>query len=96
MPSRKIQFTPGEFYHIYNRGNARQNIFYNDKDMYRFLQAIYISNSGSLICGIEELENNKSGYTLAEIKNIFDSNNITPNTLVKIYADCLMPNHFHF
>lgn len=96
MPSRKIQFIPGEFYHIYNRGNARQNIFYNDKDMYRFLQAMYISNSNSLILGIEELERNKSGYTLAQIEEILASNKVTPNTLVKICVDCLMPNHFHF
>jgi len=96
MPTRKIQFTPGEFYHIYNRGNARQDIFYNDKDMYRFLQAIYLSNSSSLIFGIEELERNKNGYTLEEIKKVFIGSKITPNVLVKICADCLMPNHFHF
>lgn len=96
MPIRKIQFTPGEFYHIYNRGNARQNIFCNDKDRYRFLQAMYISNSNNLICGIEQLEKDKSGYTLAEIQEIFTKNKIIPNTLVKICADCLMPNHYHF
>jgi putative transposase len=96
MPTRKIQFAPGEFYHIYNRGNARQNIFYEEKDMYRFLQAMYISNSNGLICGVEQLEKDKSGYTLAEIQKIFVKNKITPNTLVKICADCLMPNHYHF
>jgi len=96
MPSRKVQFAPGEFYHIYNRGNGRQNIFYNDRDMYRFLQAMYISNSNSPICGIEDLEKNKSGYTLSEIEKIFTDNNVVPNTLVKICADCLIPNHFHF
>ena len=64
--------------------------------MYRFLQAAYISNSSSLICGVEDLENNKSGYTLAEIQKVFADNNIFPNTLVKICVDCLMLNHFHF
>ena len=74
MPLRKLQFCPGEFYHIYNRGNAKQNIFYNDRDRYRFLQAMYLSNSSNSFIGIEELERNKSGYTLAEIKNILENN----------------------
>jgi len=96
MPIRKTQFRPGQFYHIYNRGNARQNIFVNDKDRYRFLQAIYLSNSSRSFLSIEELERNKSGYTLEEIKKIIESNDVSYEPLVKIYADCLMPNHFHF
>ncbi|MFA7676377.1 MAG: transposase [Candidatus Shapirobacteria bacterium] len=33
---------------------------------------------------------------MAEIQEIFTKNKIIPNTLVKICADCLMPNHYHF
>ncbi len=96
MPIRKLQFTPSQFYHIYNRGNARQNIFVNDKDRYRFLQAMYLSNNSSSFLSIEELERNKSGYTLEEIKKIIENNDVNREPLVKICADCLMPNHFHF
>src|SRR3989344_6160494 len=96
MPIRKVQFYPGEFYHVYNRGNAKQNIFKNDKDRYRFLQAMYLSNSNTSFLVIEELERRKSGYTLAELKEIIENNKITYNPLVRISADCLMPNHFHF
>lgn len=96
MPIRKIQFTPGSFYHIFNRGNARQDIFYHDKDRYRFLQAMYISNNSNSFVGISDLERNKSGYTLLEIKKIFEDNKVKFDPLVRICADCLMPNHFHF
>lgn len=96
MPTRKLQFAPGEFYHVYNRGNARQDIFNNDKDRYRFLQAMYLSNNSNSFLAIEELERSKSGYTLEEIKRIIDSSGVVYNSLVRICADCLMPNHFHF
>jgi len=96
MPVRKIQFSPGEFYHIFNRGNGRQTIFYNDKDRYRFLQAMYLSNNKNSFVGVGDLDRNKSGYTLADIEKIFEDDKITYDPLVKICADCLMPNHFHF
>jgi len=96
MPQRKIKFSPNEFYHIYNRGNGKQDIFYNDKDIYRFLQAIYLSNNSNSFVGIEELERNKRGYTLVEIKNVLENNKIIYDPLVRICADVLMPNHYHF
>lgn len=96
MPLRKIQFIPGEFYHIFNRGNAKQIIFYNDRDRYRFLQAMYLSNNSNSFLGISELEKNKSGYTLLEIRDILEEHKISYEPLVRICADCLMPNHFHF
>jgi len=96
MPIRKVQFFPGEFYHIFNRGNGRQNIFYDDKDRYRFLQAVYLSNNNNFFRGIEDLNRSKSGYTLADIKILLEDNKIPYTPLVRVCADCLMPNHFHF
>lgn len=37
-------FVIGEYYHIYNRGNRKEKIFLNEKDMWRFLQAIRFFN----------------------------------------------------
>lgn len=96
MPIRKIQFAPGEFYHIFNRGNSKQDIFHTDKDRYRFLQAVWLSNNSNSFRGIGELERSKSGYTLADIKNLLEKNKIPYDPLVQIYADVLMPNHYHF
>jgi len=96
MPARKVQFFPGEFYHLFNRGNGRQDIFYDDKDRYRFLQAMYLSNNSNSFIGVGDLDRKKSGYTIADIKKIFEGNKIIYDPLVKICADVLMPNHFHF
>ena len=38
----------------------------------------------------------KKGYTLVDIKEYFEKNEIGFDPFVKIYADCLMPNHYHF
>ncbi|PIS17466.1 MAG: hypothetical protein COT59_00505 [Candidatus Nealsonbacteria bacterium CG09_land_8_20_14_0_10_42_14] len=34
---RRIKITPGEYYHIYNRGNNKQPIFLDERDWLRFL-----------------------------------------------------------
>jgi len=96
MPKRKLQFAPKEFYHIFNRGNGRQNIFYSDKDRYRFLQATYLSNFSKSNLNIGFLERHKNGYTLSDIEKIVKKDKIFIDPIVKICADCLMPNHFHF
>jgi putative transposase len=38
MPSRKVDFAPGQHYHLYNRGNNRQNIFFERENYLYFLQ----------------------------------------------------------
>jgi len=96
MPVRKVKFTPGGFYHAFNRGNGKQDIFYSDRDRYRFLQAMYLSNFSEANLNIGFLERHKNGYTLADIEKIVKKDKIYRNPLVKICADCLMPNHFHF
>jgi putative transposase len=35
-----MNFTPNEFYHIYNRGNNKQRIFFNDENYLFFLKKI--------------------------------------------------------
>jgi putative transposase len=96
MPTRKIQFYPGNLYHLFNRGNAKGNIFCNDRDRYRFLQAIYLSNNKNSVTSFSELERCVKGYTLEDIKEYFEKNKIGFDPFIKIYADCLMPNHYHF
>lgn len=32
MPKRDIEYRPGRYYHIYNRGAGKQSIFYEDRD----------------------------------------------------------------
>jgi len=35
-----MHFSPNEFYHIYNRGNNKQRIFFNDKNYIFFLKKV--------------------------------------------------------
>jgi len=95
MPIRKLQFFPGNLYHLFSRGNAKRDIFNNDKDRYRFLQGLYISNNNNCNFGLTHLEGRKTGFTLLEIKEIFERDKIRYDPFVKIYIDCLMPNHYH-
>lgn len=40
MPQRKVVFAAGEFYHVFNRGNNKNPIFYENRDYRRFLEKI--------------------------------------------------------
>ena len=45
MPTRETNFTEGEYYHLYSRGNSKQKIFLDDRDRKRFLKLLYLCNS---------------------------------------------------
>jgi REP element-mobilizing transposase RayT len=38
MPERRVTFAPGHYYHIYNRGNNRGGIFFEDENYLFFLR----------------------------------------------------------
>lgn len=79
---RRIEFSEGEFYHIYNRGANKTDIFLSDSDRDRFHTLLFVCNSTNSVSfrSIKE-------KPLAEIER--------GETLVDIGAYCLMPNHFH-
>lgn len=45
MSIRKISFSTDEYYHIYNRGNAKRIIFKDQSDYRRFTQLLFVCNS---------------------------------------------------
>lgn len=82
---RKSDFAPGEYYHLYSRGNGKRKIFLSDQDRLRFQVLLYIANN------VEAVHlSNHQGRSLMEMFNLE-----RPATLVNIGAYCLMPNHFH-
>ena len=91
---RKTPISPGEYYHILNRGNDKQNIFRDDRDRVRFLfLLLYLQ-------GEDSFPNAGRVVTHFVRHRVF---NIDPETIKKI-ADrkrtelvsfILMPNHFH-
>lgn len=40
--NRKCVFEIGEFYHLYNRGNDRREIFLSTKDCERFMRLLFL------------------------------------------------------
>ncbi len=82
MPIRKVPFVPGEYYHIYNRGNSKQKIFRNEEDYARFVALLYVTNGTS---SIDLRGINREGVFSFE----------RGESQVAIGAYCLMPNHFH-
>lgn len=84
---RKLSFSSGEYYHIYNRGTDKRIIYSDHDDYKRFLILLYLCNS---ILPVKIKEQFPQGVALGELRD-FDRG----ETLVDIGAYCLMPNHFH-
>ncbi len=87
-------FAPEEFYHLYNRGTEKRNVFTSKGDYERFLFLLYLCNSTKQV-HISDLfpRGSTSGMSarLWEILEAFERE----ETLIDICAYCLMPNHFH-
>lgn len=85
MSIRKISFAQDEFYHIYNRGNDKREIFHNKQDYQYFISMLYFCNS----------KNNSRLFNLKRGKSfsVFDLE--IDDQIVSIGAYVLMPNHFH-
>lgn len=83
MSIRKVNFTNGEYYHIYNRGNSKQVIFQDKHDYSRFLGLLFACNQVNNF----KIDNLNKNETLFDVKR--------SENLVSIGGYCLMPNHFH-
>ena len=89
---RKFDFSIGEFYHVYNRGNNKRTIFATTADYNRFMFLLFIANSKDPV-RIDNLihKYRKQGLTLLKSMEEIGRD----ETLVDIGVYCLMPNHFH-
>lgn len=86
MPGRNVIFANGEFYHLYNRGSEKRNIFIQPRDYKRFQQTFYYYQ----FLGPKPRFSNFTKSKLDSFKPLPGSE------LVEIICYCLMPNHFHF
>ncbi len=81
------KFASGNIFHIYNRGNNKEKVFFDDQDYRAFLFRL------GLCFGFNEEELNKGKLTAMPYSRIritgTDKNNY------KLHSFCLMPNHFH-
>lgn len=85
MSLRDKNLVPNEYYHIYNRGNGKNEIFHDEEDYLRFMKLLYLHNTKKNINFRDLIVNNKI--------DAFDFERGTP--LVSVLAWVLMPNHFH-
>lgn len=85
MATRKHPFVPGQYYHIYNRGNSKQKIFLDNADYRHFIKCLFICNT---------YKNFKFRDDIVDAKiDTFDFER--GPLLISIGAWVLMPNHFH-
>jgi REP element-mobilizing transposase RayT len=85
---RKDPLITGLYYHVYNRGVDKRDIFQNINDLNRFILSVKKFNTVEPIGSIKDL-------VLKESKQE-DSDVGRPNPLVSIVCFCFNPNHFHF
>jgi len=84
MPSRIIPFVNGQYYHIYNRGVEKRDIFNKSSDKHHFIDTM----------SYYRLEGPKP-----RLSKFFKYQMFKPDfdkKIVDIACYCLMPNHFHF
>lgn len=100
LPSAKIDhmrnhpFDTGGFYHIFNRGVEKRNIFLEKADFDRFLKSMEEFNTllpiGSLF------ENSYAKAKSIKQRTLGSRTTKLEKPLVKIVCYCLNPNHYHF
>ncbi len=72
----------GCYYHVYNRGNNKQEIFYDDQDRFYFYQNMFIFNSDA------------TKYKDTRVLRLATTRQGKP--LARIVCYSFMPNHYHF
>ena len=87
---RKDPLITGLYYHIYNRGVDKRDIFMDEHDLKRFILSVKEFNTIEPVGSIKDLmlrkrENSDVGRPKRN-----------PKPLVSIVCYCFNPNHFHF
>lgn len=79
---RQHAFSIGEYYHLYNRGVEKRDIFIDKKDWARFHKLLYLANS-------------TIPFRFIAVKDQTIDSIDRGDPIVAIGAYVLMPNHFH-
>lgn len=92
MADRHFPIVTGQFYHIFNRGVARQPIFLSKKDYEQFILALSYYRFKNVPVKLSRFKE----LSIEERDKLMLKLNEGDNNLIKIICYCLMPNHFHF
>ena len=88
---RKTPFVNGEFYHIYNRGVDKRDIFSDEDDIDRLFQCMNEFNVAEPIGSIYE-----NSFKRQQLKDQLGSRTPKFVRLVNFITYCLNSNHYHF
>jgi len=93
MPSRNSikQFDSDSMYHVYNRGNNKRTIFFDEKDYAVFLSYIKYA----LLSDDDFQARAEVSEELISSSSRFNLRRLGLHNRVELVAYCLMPNHFH-
>ncbi len=93
---RKHPWVTGEYYHIYNRGVDKRDIFMSKDDLERFALSVKEFNTIRPIGSIQGRLKDKSDSDRLKVESLGDFNNENNKPLVSIVNFSFLPNHFHF
>lgn len=89
---RGIEFTIDEYYHVFNRGTDKREIFAHADDFQRFLQSMREFNSINPIGSIYE-----NSFRITQLGNLVSKRaDSGQKELVNFICYCLNFNHYHF
>ena len=99
MRKEKIKvksFAEGEYYHIYNRGVEKRNIFLSTSDYERALFCILAFSVGDFHDRMNRINQHGQHLMLAMLTDpIYIRKFMNKDPLVRVICFCLMRNHFH-
>ncbi len=84
MPGRITPLITGEYYHVFNRGSDKRDLYIQPRDYTRFQQTFYYY----------QFSGPKTKFSQFTKSNLFKP--ILNEKLIEVLCFCLMPNHFHF
>lgn len=91
---RNLSFAPGEYYHLYGRGNDRQKIFLDKRDFARFLFLITHMQFTLPFSNITQYVNRYEKKGSFGVDQNFLGKALKKRSL-ELVSYCLMENHFH-
>lgn len=85
----------GGVYHVLSRGIEKRKIFLDEQDYFRFIHDLFEFNNVESINNVFYSFNKQYNDVRRHYIEINRNNRKPRKLLVKIYAFCLMPNHYH-
>lgn len=91
MAGRQIVLATGEYYHIFNRGIARQPVFFSKRDYQRFILTLSYYRFADVSVKLSRYLQLSRDIRDQMMEHLVKTN----KTIIEIISYVLMPNHFH-